>query len=67
MKIILGENKNDAERPLTRLLNLIKRTDDLPIRSEGTRILVNLVKNMWVENPHAVLGKILLLYSYHLF
>ncbi|CAG8659714.1 2561_t:CDS:10, partial [Gigaspora rosea] len=55
LKIILGENQNDVERPLTRLLNLIKRTDDLPIRSEGTRILVNLVKNMWVENPHTVL------------
>ncbi|CAG8555455.1 17143_t:CDS:10 [Dentiscutata heterogama] len=55
LKIILGENENDAEKPLTRLLNLIKRTDDLPIRSEGTRILVNLVKNMWVENPNTVL------------
>ncbi|CAG8666449.1 21823_t:CDS:10, partial [Gigaspora margarita] len=55
LKIILGENKNDVERPLTRLLNLIKRTDDLPIRSEGTRILVNLVKNMWVEKSHTVL------------
>ncbi|CAG8456712.1 4927_t:CDS:10 [Dentiscutata erythropus] len=55
LKIILGENENDVEKPLTRLLNLVKRTDDLPIRSEGTRILVNLVKNMWVENPHTVL------------
>ncbi|CAG8511500.1 1230_t:CDS:10 [Racocetra fulgida] len=55
VKIILGENKDDVEKPLTRLLNLIKHTDDLPILSEGTRVLVNLVKNMWVENPHTIL------------
>jgi hypothetical protein len=54
----MGENPADTETPapLSRLLSLIKRTDELPVRSEGTRVLVNLVKNLWSEVPGAESG-----------
>src|SRR5436305_1718295 len=54
----MGENPADTETPspLSRLLSLIKRTDEVPVRSEGTRVLVNLVKNLWSELPDAESG-----------
>ncbi|CAG8479375.1 10438_t:CDS:10 [Acaulospora colombiana] len=52
-KVILGENPDEPERPLTRLLGLIKRTDQVAVKSEGTRILFNLIKSVWAENPHS--------------
>lgn len=58
VKIILGEDPADTETPtpLSRLLSLIKRTDEIPVRSEGTRVLVNLVKNLWSELPDTESG-----------
>ncbi|KAG6854319.1 hypothetical protein C0991_008214 [Blastosporella zonata] len=32
---------------LTQILALVKRTDSLPIKSEGSRVLVNVVKTLW--------------------
>ena len=54
----MGEDPADTETPtpLSRLLSLIKRTDEVPVRSEGTRVLVNLVKNLWSELPDAKSG-----------
>ncbi|RHZ45269.1 hypothetical protein Glove_682g21 [Diversispora epigaea] len=49
-KIILGENSNNPEKPLDHLLKLIQRTDEIAVKSEGTRVLVNLVKNIWSVN-----------------
>nr|CAG8495977.1 5375_t:CDS:10 [Entrophospora candida] len=43
-------NKNEEPTPLSHVLALIQRTDDITIKNEGTRILVNLVKNLWSEN-----------------
>ena len=56
----MGENPADTETPspLSRLLSLIKRTDEIPVRSEGTRVLVNLVKNLWSERPDTESGNI---------
>ncbi|CAG8541212.1 1682_t:CDS:10 [Paraglomus occultum] len=48
-RIMGGDNSADTSvtTPLERLMTLIKHTDDMPVRSEGTRILVNLIKNLW--------------------
>ncbi|CAG8523323.1 4888_t:CDS:10 [Acaulospora morrowiae] len=51
-KILLGENPDGPERPLTRILNLIKRTDNVAVKSEGTRIIFHLIKNVWAGDPH---------------
>ncbi|CAI2179441.1 890_t:CDS:10 [Funneliformis geosporum] len=60
VKVIMGENPADTETPtpLNRLLSLIKRSDEIPVRSEGTRVLVNLVKKLWSENPYKELDGI---------
>ncbi|GBC01223.1 hypothetical protein RclHR1_00410050 [Rhizophagus clarus] len=60
MKIIVGEDPANTEipTPLSRLLSLIKRTDEISVRSEGTRVLVNLVKNLWSELPDKESGGI---------
>ncbi|CAG8433725.1 10422_t:CDS:10 [Diversispora eburnea] len=42
-----GEKLNNSEKPLDLLLKLIQRTDEIAVKSEGTRVLVNLVKNIW--------------------
>jgi hypothetical protein len=54
----MGEDPADIETqtPLSRLLSLIKKTDEISVRSEGTRVLVNLVKNLWSEHPDATSG-----------
>jgi len=47
---------NSGTTPLERLMTLIEHTDDMPIRSEGTRILVNLIKNLWSKDLASQLG-----------
>jgi hypothetical protein len=36
---------------LDQVLGLIKRSDNITIKSEGTRILVNAIKTLWSSNP----------------
>lgn len=36
---------------LFQLLALIKRSDTVAIKSEGTRVLVNLIKSLWSNDP----------------
>jgi hypothetical protein len=35
---------------LSQILGLVKRTDSLPIRSEGSRVLVNVIKSLFLNN-----------------
>ncbi|CAG8566961.1 6037_t:CDS:10 [Paraglomus brasilianum] len=51
-RIVMGDDPadNSGTTPLERLMTLIEHTDDMPIRSEGTRILVNLIKNLWSKD-----------------
>jgi hypothetical protein len=39
--------ESDIETPLSTLVDAIKRTDDFPLKSEGTRTLCNLIKVTW--------------------
>ncbi|KAF9345740.1 hypothetical protein BGX34_004513 [Mortierella sp. NVP85] len=39
--------EGDIETPLSTLVDAIKRTDDFPLKSEGTRTLCNLIKVTW--------------------
>ncbi|KAG7092418.1 hypothetical protein E1B28_008774 [Marasmius oreades] len=32
---------------LSQILSLVKRSDSIPIKSEGTRVLVNVIKSLW--------------------
>jgi len=43
----LTSEEGVQEQPLDRVLGLISRTEDLPTRLEGTRILVNSIKGLW--------------------
>lgn len=36
---------------LSQLLALIKRSDTVAIKSEGTRVIVNLIKSLWSSDP----------------
>lgn len=38
---------------LAQVLALVKRSDSVPIKSEGTRVLVNVVKSLWSTDPIA--------------
>ncbi|KAL1917464.1 uncharacterized protein VTP21DRAFT_3857 [Calcarisporiella thermophila] len=47
--------------PLERLLGLMKRSDEIPIKSEGARVLVNIVKAVWSQESttsHAAIVKV---------
>ena len=37
----------DRPTSLSQILALIKRSDSIPIKSEGTRVLVNVIKSLW--------------------
>ncbi|RUP42801.1 armadillo-type protein [Jimgerdemannia flammicorona] len=53
-RMITGREPSDQSpslttTPLDRLIALVRRTDDMPTKSEGTRVLVNLVKVVWAQ------------------
>ncbi|KAG9286825.1 hypothetical protein G9A89_012375 [Geosiphon pyriformis] len=59
-RIILGEHVPDiadSPKPLSRLLSVIQNTDDISVRSEGTRVLVNLIKNIWSQDCFSTLDR----------
>jgi len=36
---------------LAQILALVQRSDSVPVKSEGTRVLVNVVKSLWAADP----------------
>ncbi|KAI6039034.1 hypothetical protein EDC04DRAFT_3112751 [Pisolithus marmoratus] len=52
LKVILPA-ETDVPLPtgLSQVLSLVKRSDKVVIKSEGTRIIVNLVKSLWSSDP----------------
>ncbi|KAJ7452474.1 hypothetical protein B0H11DRAFT_293903 [Mycena galericulata] len=38
---------------LAQIMALVKRTKSTPVRSEGTRVLVNVIKSLWSNDPSA--------------
>lgn len=52
LKVILpAETDYPPPTGLSQVLSLIKRSDKVTIKSEGTRIIVNLVKSLWSNEP----------------
>ncbi|KAJ7156022.1 hypothetical protein C8R43DRAFT_922335 [Mycena crocata] len=47
-----GENPVPATG-LSQIMALVKRTKSTPVRSEGTRVLVNVIKSLWSNDPSA--------------
>jgi hypothetical protein len=47
--LVLPSQSQSDPRPsgLEQLLALVKRSDSVPVKSEGTRVLVNVVKSLW--------------------
>ncbi|CEH17832.1 Rho/Rac GTPase guanine nucleotide exchange factor smgGDS/Vimar [Ceraceosorus bombacis] len=45
LRLVLG--KSNGRMPLGILLSVLGRTEDVPTRMEGTRILVNAIKTLW--------------------
>ncbi|CCL99147.1 uncharacterized protein FIBRA_01162 [Fibroporia radiculosa] len=39
--------------PLNQILALVRRSDSIAVKSEGTRVLVNIVKALWASDPAA--------------
>jgi hypothetical protein len=44
--LVLPSSKEDASG-LVQILALVQRSDAVPIKSEGTRVLVNVIKSLW--------------------
>ncbi|KAI6109851.1 hypothetical protein F5141DRAFT_811938 [Pisolithus sp. B1] len=52
LKVILpAETNNPPPTGLSQVLSLVKHSDKVAIKSEGTRIIVNLVKSLWSNEP----------------
>lgn len=47
-----GEESNHPTG-LSLIMALVKRTKSTPVRSEGTRVLVNVIKSLWSNDPAA--------------
>ena len=45
--VLVLQNSSDRPTALSQILALIKRSDSIPIKSEGTRVLVNVIKSLW--------------------
>jgi hypothetical protein len=45
--VLVLQNSGDHPTALSQILALIKRSDSIPIKSEGTRVLVNVIKSLW--------------------
>ena len=45
--VLVLQNSGDRPTALSQILALIKRSDSTPIKSEGTRVLVNVIKSLW--------------------
>jgi hypothetical protein len=45
--VLVLQNSGDRPSALSQILALIKRSDSIPIKSEGTRVLVNVIKSLW--------------------
>ncbi|KAF5357793.1 hypothetical protein D9756_001613 [Leucocoprinus leucothites] len=42
---------SSASSGLEQILALVKRTDSIPVKSEGTRVLVNVIRSLWAVEP----------------
>ena len=45
--VLVLQISGDRPTALSQILALIKRSDSIPIKSEGTRVLVNVIKSLW--------------------
>ena len=45
--MLVLQHSGDRPTALSQILALIKRSDSIPIKSEGTRVLVNVIKSLW--------------------
>ncbi|KAJ7632571.1 hypothetical protein FB45DRAFT_507396 [Roridomyces roridus] len=51
--LVLPTPGEDHPTGLSQILALVKRTKSTPVRSEGTRVLVNAIKSLWSNDPAA--------------
>lgn len=51
--LVLPDPATSSSRPsgLSQILGLVKRSENIPIRSEGTRVLVNVIKSLFSNAP----------------
>jgi hypothetical protein len=45
--VLPAEGQDDSNSALNQILALVRRSDSVPVKSEGTRVLVNAVKSLW--------------------
>ena len=43
---------------VAQILNLIKRTDNVAVKSEGTRVIVNIIKTLWLGDNRSTSSEI---------
>ncbi|KAH7916041.1 hypothetical protein BJ138DRAFT_1229379, partial [Hygrophoropsis aurantiaca] len=48
---VLGTNSESAPTGFAQLISLIRRSDTIAIKSEGTRVLVNVIRSLWSSEP----------------
>jgi len=49
--ILPSDDATTTATGLSQLLALVKRSDTVAIKSEGTRVIVNLIKSLWSSDP----------------
>lgn len=51
--LVLPSENKESTRPtgLSQILALVKRSDSVPVKSEGTRVVVNVIKSLWANGP----------------
>ena len=48
---------DESDSPLRQILALVRRSDSIAVKSEGTRVLVNATKSLWSTDPKTLDGE----------
>ncbi|KAE8259223.1 hypothetical protein A4X13_0g1160 [Tilletia indica] len=51
VEVVLGSGTGGGGKALEKLLGLIEESEDVPVRMEGTRVLVYVIKALWASSP----------------
>ncbi|KAF9005608.1 hypothetical protein BDQ17DRAFT_1240132 [Cyathus striatus] len=54
--LVLSKDENPTPAGLEQILSLVSRSDSIPIKSEGTRVLVNVIKSLWSIDSSTING-----------
>jgi hypothetical protein len=51
-ELVLGSSQSSSATALQQIMNLVRRSDSVTVKSEGTRVLANVIKSLSGDPAH---------------